>query len=369
MILVLRQNALDQYFAVHPSHLFEASSEKAIIDLGNPYILPDHLRCAAQEQQLTVHELSLFGDQARTTADLLANQGYLRKVGSSYVSLEAENPAYTIPLRDRSQQLHMYTEEGDRLEEIGSDQAIAECYPGAIYLSQGVSYQVTNLDLSQMRIDLRKLDGRYYTKPISFKELTLLDATPLQKQLSHATLFTGRAHIVDHITGYAHFEKRSHAKLQEHALATPLAAELETQAFWMTIDPWLEERLAESGSHPLATLHAAEHAMIALLPLCVLCDPRDMGGISFNMHPQAQRPLLCIYDGYQGGVGYARQAYHSFFRLATATLDQLKQCGCLSGCPACVQSPRCGSGNDELDKKGAILLLQLLVVDQLSSVP
>src|SRR5258708_4131677 len=158
--LVLRQNALDKYFAANPTHLFDASSEQAIIDLGNPYILPDHLRCAAQEQQLTVHELSLFGDQARTTADLLANQGYLRKVGSSYVSLEAENPAYTIPLRDRSQQLHMYTEEGDRLEEIGSDQAIAECYPGAIYLSQGVSYQVTNLDLSQMRIDLRKLDGR-----------------------------------------------------------------------------------------------------------------------------------------------------------------------------------------------------------------
>ena len=101
--------------------------------------------------------------------------------------------------------------------------------------------------------------------------------------------------------------------------------------------------------------------MIALLPLFVLCDPRDMGGISFHMHPQAERPLLCIYDGYQGGVGYARQTYHQFLRLATATLDHLQQCQCFSGCPACVQSPRCGSGNDELDKKGAVMLLQALL--------
>jgi DEAD/DEAH box helicase domain-containing protein len=98
--------------------------------------------------------------------------------------------------------------------------------------------------------------------------------------------------------------------------------------------------------------------MIALLPLFVLCDPRDMGGISFNVHPYTERPLLCIYDGYQGGVGYARQAYQQFFRLAAATLDHLKHCQCLSGCPACIQSPRCGSGNDELDKKGAVILLQ-----------
>ncbi len=361
VVLVLRQNALDQYFAAHPSHLFEASSEQAIIDLGNPYILPDHLRCAAHERRLTARELSLFGDQAQAVADLLVSKGQLGKVGTVYVSQEAENPAYTIPLRDRSQQLRMYAETREQLEEIGSDQAVAECYPGAVYLSQGTSYQVTKLDLAEMRVDLKRFEGNYYTKPIGFKELTLLDGEPLQREVSHATLFAGRVHIIDHITGYGHFHKRFHTKLEERELATPLTTELETQAFWLTIDRWLEKRLAESGVHPLASLHAAEHAMIALLPLCVLCDPRDMGGISFNMHPQAERPLLCIYDGYQGGVGYARQAYQQFFRLAAATLDHLKHCQCLSGCPACVQSPRCGSGNDELDKKGAVMLLQALL--------
>lgn len=361
VILVLRQNALDQYFATHPSHLFEASSEQAVIDLGNPYILPDHLRCAAHERRLTVRELSLFGDQAQADANLLVSKGYFSKVGPVYVSQEAENPAYTIPLRDRSQQLRMYTETRERLEEIGSDQAVAECYPGAIYLSQGTSYEVTKLDLTEMRVDLKRFEGNYYSKPIGFKELTLLDDCPLQKEVPHATLFTGRVHIIDHITGYGHFHKRFHTKLEERKLTAPLTTELETQAFWLTIDRWLEKRLTESGVHPLASLHAAEHAMIALLPLYVLCDPRDMGGISFNMHPQAERPLLCIYDSYQGGVGYARQAYHQFFHLAAATLDHLKRCQCLSGCPACVQSPRCGSGNDELDKRGAVMLLQALL--------
>ncbi len=361
VVLVLRQNALDQYFAAHPSHLFEASSEQAIIDLGNPYILPDHLRCAAHERRLTARELSLFGDQAQAVADLLVSKGQLGKVGSVYVSQEAENPAYTIPLRDRSRQLRMYAETREQLEEIGSDQAVAECYPGAVYLSQGTSYQVTKLDLAEMRVDLKRFEGNYYTKPIGFKELTLLDGEPLQREVSHATLFAGRVHIIDHITGYGLFHKRFHTKLEESELAAPLTTELETQAFWLTIDRWLEKRLAESGVHPLASLHAAEHAMIALLPLCVLCDPRDIGGISFNMHPQAERPLLCIYDGYQGGVGYARQAFQQFFRLAAATLDHLKHCQCLSGCPACVQSPRCGSGNDELDKKGAVMLLQALL--------
>ncbi len=361
VVLVLRQNALDQYFAAHPSHLFEASSEQAIIDLGNPYILPDHLRCAAHERRLTARELYLFCDHAQAVADLLVSKGHLSKVGTVYVSQEAENPAYTIPLRDRSQQLRMYTEAREQLEEIGSDQAVAECYPGAVYLSQGTSYQVTKLDLAEMRVDLKRFEGNYYTKPIGFKELTLLDGEPLQREVSHATLFAGRVHIIDHITGYGHFHKRFHTKLEERELAAPLTTELETQAFWLTIDRWLEKGLAESGVHPLASLHAAEHAMIALLPLCVLCDPRDMGGISFNMHSQAERPLLCIYDGYQGGVGYARQAYQQFFRLAAATLDHLKHCQCLSGCPACVQSPRCGSGNDELDKKGAVMLLQALL--------
>src|SRR6266699_906590 len=361
VILVLRQNALDQYFAAHPSHLFEASSEQAVIDLGNPYILPDHLRCAAHERRLTARELPLFGDQAQADADLLVSKGYLAKVGAVYVSQEAENPAYTIPLRDRSQQLRMYTETRERLEEIGSDQAIAECYPGAIYLSQGISYQVTNLDLTHMRVDLRRFEGNYYTKPVGFKELTLLDEEPSQREVSHAMLFAGRVHIIDHITGYNHFHKRFHTKLEDKELTATLTTELETQACWLTIDRWLEKRLFEIGVHPIASLHAAEHAMIALLPLCVLCDPRDMGGISFNMHPQAERPLLCIYDGYQGGVGYARQAFQQFFRLAAATLDHLKHCQCLSGCPACVQSPRCGSGNDELDKKGAVMLLQALL--------
>ena len=361
VILVLRQNALDQYFAAHPFHLFEASSEQAIIDLGNPYILPDHLRCAAHERRLTVRELSLFGDQAQAAADFLVSKGQLGKVGAVYMSQEGENPAYTIPLRDRSQQLRMYAETREQLEEISSDQAIAECYPGAIYLSQGASYEVTKLDLTEMRVDLKRFGGNYYTKPTGFKELTLLDGEPLQREAPHATLFTGRVHVIDHITGYGHFHKRFHTKLEERELAAPLTTELETQAFWLTLDRWLEKRLLESGVHPLASLHAAEHAMIGLLPLCVLCDPRDMGGISFSMHPQAERPLLCIYDGYQGGVGYARQAYQQFFQLASATLDHLKRCQCLSGCPACIQSPRCGSGNDELDKKGAIMLLQVFL--------
>ena len=367
VVLVLRQNALDQYFAAHPSHLFEASSEQAVIDLGNPYILPDHLRCAAQERRLAARDLSLFGEQAQGVADLLVSKGQLARVGAVYVSQEAENPAYTIPLRDRSQQLRMFVETREQIEEIGSDQAVAECYPGAIYLSQGTSYQVTKLDLTQMRVDLKRFEGNYYTKPLGFKELTLLDGEPLHKEVRHAVLFTGRVHVIDHITGYGHFHKRFHTKLEERELEAPLTAELDTQAFWLTIDRWLEKRLFESGIHPLASLHAAEHAMIALLPLCVLCDPRDMGGISFNMHPQAERPLLCIYDGYQGGVGYARQAYQQFFQLAAATLDHLRHCQCLSGCPACVQSPRCGSGNDELDKKGAVILLQELLAGEKGS--
>jgi DEAD/DEAH box helicase domain-containing protein len=364
VILVLRQNALDQYFASHPAHLFQASSEQAVIDLGNPTILPDHLRCAVHERRLTTHELSLFGDQARAVADLLVSKGKLAKVGTVYVSQEAENPAYTIHLRDRSQQLHIYTETKEQLEEIGSDQAVAECYPGAIYLSQGISYLVTKLDLVEMRVDLKRFEGNYYTKPLGSKELTLLDEEPLHREVPHATLFTGRVHVIDHITGYGHFHKRFHTKLEEIELETTLTTELETQAFWLTIDRSLEKQLLESGIHPLASLHAAEHAMIALLPLYVLCDPRDMGGISFSMHPQAERPLLCIYDGYQGGIGYARQAYQGFFQLAAATLDHLRHCQCLSGCPACVQSPRCGSGNDELDKKGAMLLLQALLMEE-----
>lgn len=360
-ILVLRQNALDQYYAEHPDHLLAASSEHAVIDLGNPYILPDQLRCAAHERRLSTRDLAVFGETAQSEADRLVSQGYLSKAGSMYASDEAHNPAFTVGIRETSEQLHIYTEANERLEEIGGDQAVAECYPGAIYLSQSLTYEVTRANFDRKRIEVRRFDSDYYTKPVGYKVLTLVEDDPVHKDIPHATLFTGRVHITDHVTGYSCFNTRSHTKIDQRMLETVLTTELDTQAFWFTIDRWMEKRLAECGMNPLACLHAAEHAMIALLPLYVLCDPRDMGGISFHLHSQAERPLLCIYDGHQGGVGYARQAYEQFFPLAAATLYHLTRCPCLSGCPTCVQSPRCGSGNDELDKKGAVLLLESLL--------
>jgi DEAD/DEAH box helicase domain-containing protein len=134
----------------------------------------------------------------------------------------------------------------------------------------------------------------------------------------------------------------------------------ETMGLWMILPAEISQRVKEEGLHFMGGIHAVEHASIALFPLFALCDRNDVGGICYPVHPQLGKPAIFIYDGYPGGVGLAEYGYGILEELLKKTLSLIRECSCLDGCPSCVHSPKCGSGNKPLDKRAAEFVLEWL---------
>lgn len=362
-IFVLREDALDQYFALHPEKLIDRPAERALVNESNPYILPRHLLCAAYEFSLAPGELSLFGQEAQTSMDHLVEEGSIvKRSGRYYLADRTNSPAYTVPLRQAGQRFALISQ-GHKLEETDLSHAVTECFPGAVYFSQGHSYVVQRLDLEDRSIYLNPEETHYYTEPFVDTDVTIL-LTRTRTMRLQAQLHVGDVVIMRQVTGYMKRHQQYRSALEKIELSEPLEVPLETKAFWITIDESVIEKLVEHHVDPAGSLHAAEHAMIALLPLFVLGDRRDVGGVSVvPFHEQTGKATIFIYDGHEGGIGYAEEAYRQFEALAKATLEALLVCKCLGGCHACVMSPKCGNQNRPLDKAGAILLLQMLLRD------
>ena len=361
-ILVLRNNALDQYFALHPERLLEASPEKALINPGNPYILPAHLVCAAIEYPLRTEDLVSFGgEQAQRQVEELVEQGILWAGGDRYHPVHPnKSTAFGISLRqDNGAQLAMMTPQGQKIEDIAASHAMTECFPGAIYYSQSQSYKVLSLNFEEGRVIVLPKDVAYHTQPLVHQEVEIL-LTEQQQHREQMLLYTGQVYITRYITRYARILGGNILEFCD--LPGTLSMPLETKALWMVFSEAIIAALVEQGHEVAGSLHAMEHAMIALMPLFVLGDSRDMGGVSITPeHHQTRQPTIFLYDGYPGGIGHAEEAFRQWNALATATLEMLEHCECEGGCNACVMSPRCGSQNKPLDKMGAIALLQLLL--------
>jgi DEAD/DEAH box helicase domain-containing protein len=136
---------------------------------------------------------------------------------------------------------------------------------------------------------------------------------------------------------------------------------LHTRAVWYTIDDEILSDVGIRDRDVAGALHAAEHAAIGLLPLFAGCDRWDIGGLSTNLHPSTGKPTVIVYDGYPGGAGFADRGHAVLADWLTAVREAVRDCPCASGCPSCVQSPKCGNGNQPLDKAGAIAVLDVVV--------
>jgi DEAD/DEAH box helicase domain-containing protein len=360
-ILVLREDALDQYFSQHPAMLLDAPAERALVNVGNPYILPAHLLCAAYESPLTPADLDLFGPSAQKTIQELAEQGKLRSRGERYFLSDASKSiAFQVNLRQVGQRLTIAAS-GRRIEETDLHHAVTECHPGAIYYSQGTSYQVRQLDLEGGCIDVFPHETPFYTEPLIETDVEILLSEHHQKR-PHIELYSGQVIVTRQVEGYVKRHSQYRNILEKCALPEILSVPLETKALWMLLSDDLIDVLVKHHHDPAGSLHAVEHGMIALLPLFVLGDRRDVGGVSIvPSHPQTQQATIFIYDGYPGGMGYSEEAYRQWEALAKATLETLISCDCTGGCYRCIMSPKCGNQNRPLDKAGATFLLQQLL--------
>ncbi|HEU4427681.1 MAG TPA: Zn-binding domain-containing protein, partial [Myxococcota bacterium] len=242
---------------------------------------------------------------------------------------------------------------------IGAGSVMSECHPGAIYLHHGRQYRVVQLDLEQRKVDVEPIFAAYFTKPLGERETEVLSRTR-QRPAGSFLLAEGRVKVTSRIVGYERRRVRGQELLGTEPLDLPPSS-YETNALWLELPDEIPHALAANGRNPMGSLHAVEHAALALLPLFALCDRFDLAGITYKLHPQLGRAAIFLYDAHEGGIGLVRSVYERIETLLETTLARLAECECAEGCPACVHSPRCSNGNRPIDKAGALEALGLML--------
>jgi len=358
VILVARDDPLDTYLVHHPAALLDKPIERVVIDPGNPYVLGPQLLCAATELPLTDAEVRMW--DAESVADALVDDGLLRRRPTGYFPTPGVDPHPAVDIRGATggQIAILEAGTGRMLGSTGSGQAPASVHPGAVYLHQGDSYVVDSLDFEDGIAFVHAEDPGYTTFA---RELTDIDVTGEGERAAHGPVTVGLVPVSVRNTVTGYLRRRLDGEVIDFVELDMPTSALDTMAVMCTITP---EALQDIGIHPLrvpGSLHAAEHAAIGLLPLLASCDRGDIGGVSTAVGPVDGLPTIFVYDGYPGGAGFAARGFAMIAQWWEATAAAIEACECPMGCPSCVQSPKCGNGNDPLDKDGAVRVLRLVV--------
>ena len=355
-IFVAGNDALEQFFVKHPDLLLGREVEAATIDFANPFLHLDHLAAAAYEAPLTTDDQEFFGPELAASLEQGVESGLLRRRGDSWFLVGSGFPAAKIGLRSTSGDQYTIVEEdtGDIVGTEGAETAFSALHPGAVYLHMGDAYLVTHLDLEQRVALVRQFWDTYHTVPRRETETRILSET-LQTDHGRLTLHLGRIAVRNRVVAFQKRKIGSNEVLGTEELDLP-AQEFITEALWFTIPTELFPSEAELVRLPGA-IHAVEHALIALLPLFAMCDRWDIGGLSAPVHSQTEAPTIFVYDGHAGGVGISRQGFERFPEWVSDAERLVRDCSCESGCPSCIQSPKCGNWNEPLDKEMALHLL------------
>jgi DEAD/DEAH box helicase domain-containing protein len=360
--LIGLNSPLDQYFMRHPDAFFGQSFENALINPNNQYILREHLPCAAWELPLTDGDRDFFGFAFERERDFLAAQGVLKERKSRwYPSPSVAYPAQRINIRATSADSYALidTSAGALLETIEASVAFFQIHKGAIYLHQGESYLVHELDLVSHTAYAAPTSVKYYTQTKELHDLRILQVKS-KKTVGRTDVYLGEVEVSVNVVGCIRKLQFSEEVVGEEPLDLPPLV-FPTVALWFDLPDDITARLAAQQLNFAGGLHAAEHAAIGMLPLFALCDRNDIGGVSTPRHADTGKAQIFIYDAYPGGIGIAEKGYDLIRQLWQATLNNISECPCQSGCPSCVQSPKCGNNNKPLDKKGAELILKSLI--------
>jgi DEAD/DEAH box helicase domain-containing protein len=355
-LYVASEDALDQFFARHVEDFLERPVESAILDHESEEIHLAHLLCAAHEGPLSGADAEFFGPRTLGYLERLEGLGELRAKAGGYVLRRRERyPAGEVSLRSASPDSYAIID-ASTSEVIGATEAaraFSTLHEGAVYLHLGRAYHVGELDIEARRALVTPFEGDYYTQPkreIDTQIERLLD----RRETLGVTLSFGRVLVTETVLAYQRKGIGDHHDIDLVALDLP-PSRFATQALWFELDAGVLH-----GFPPeilLGSLHAAEHAQIAVLPLLAMCDRWDIGGLSTNAHPQTGGPTIFIHDGHPGGVGITRLAFAQFEQLVGDAHRLISECACADGCPSCVQSPKCGNLNEPLSKRGAEELL------------
>ncbi len=369
MVLIAGEDALDKYFIANPHAFFEAAPETAVVNPFNAVALDAHLVCAAADLPLDLHETWLASTEVRSALDRLELSGELRgnAEGTRWYTTR-RRPHGNIHLRCSGTSYRILDgETHTTIGEIDAHRIFRETHPGAVYLQQGETYLVEAIDDTGHTVRVRAARLDYYTRVRGETDVSIISTTA-RKNCGQIIFHLGVLKVTDHITAFDQVRSADGRPMARIPLDLPPVT-FETQGIWWEIGQNLCRRLMASGFDLMGTLHATEHAAIGILPLLVMADRNDIGGLSTNLHPQTGQATIFIYDGVPGGSGLGEVLFARADQLFRQTQMAIERCPCATGCPACVHSPKCGSGNQPMDKYGAAHLLDLLQQHSLLSEP
>ena len=361
-VLIAGDDQLDQWFVHNPSELFLRSPEPAVINIDNPYVLHPHLACAAFELPLTdadeVWWPEILDDAIRDLVhdDLLKIRMPTARAGVGAVWSGRGRPASRVGLRSaNSNEFRIATNDGSLIGTVDGSRAFRLVHPGSIYLHQGTAWKVTELDLDDHVAIVEPHDGGEYTQPRAVTDIRIL-TTDAEREIGHADLCLGTVEVETTVIGYRRFDAFTREQLGMHELDLP-SSKLVTRGFWYVVGDHIASAAGLGPAELPGALHAAEHAGIGILPLFAICDRWDVGGVSTPYLPETGAATIVIHDAFPGGAGIAELGFAAADRHLPATFEVIESCRCESGCPSCIQSPKCGNGNEPLDKHAALSLL------------
>jgi len=363
VVLIAQEDALDQYIVRHGQAFFSRAPEKAVLNPENPVLLERHLECAAAELPLRpgkAPDAAWYTPDVAACADRLERRGLLlRSADGNELIAARKRPQRHVSLRGSGSTVTIETASGELIGSVDGIRALREAHPGSIYIHLGKHFEITELDLPGGRALARPFRPSWFTRTRSHKDTEILSLDGAGR-VHGIPLQRGRLRITDTVTGY---ERRA-VKNRQLLGVTPLDLPpmiFETEGLWFQIPPSAQVRIEAARLHFMGAIHALEHTGIGILPLLVMADRNDFGGIATPMHPQTGRPTVFIYDGMPGGAGLSRAAFALAGEFFEHVLGVMADCPCELGCPSCVHSPKCGSGNRPSDKEAALRLLEAML--------
>jgi len=358
---VAGDDPLDHYLLAHPDELFGRPLESAVIDVSNPYVLRPHLRCAAFELPLEVDEPWFApADIGPLLAEELA-EGRLRERGKRLYWSGRGSPAADVGIRSAGGQPFRIVDgdTGALVGDVDEARAHRSVHTGAVYLHQDTTYRVERLELDRRIAVVRPDAGDTFTRPRTDTDIRVVESLAWQ-EWGRCEWHRGRVQVSQQVVGYERRRLGTDELLELVELDLP-PQHLLTQALWLTLPAVVLEAAGLLLPRIPGAAHAAEHAMIGMLPLFAMCDRWDVGGVSTARHPDTGLATIFVYDGHPGGAGITERAWHVGTDHLAATRSAVRRCACEHGCPSCVHSPKCGNGNEPLDKPGAVALLDAVL--------
>lgn len=357
VVLVARDEPMDAFLVHHPEALLGRSVERSVFNPSNPYILRGHLYHAALERPLTSKDVDDFG--AHDVVEQMCEEGLLRKRPRGW--FPAPDAEVTVSIRGGAGAEVMIVDvsDGRLLGTVDAARALTQVHEGAVYVHQGEHFVVQELNLDDYVALVEPAQPDYTTRARSTTDIRILGEAHETRQLAKGVWVASvDVEVTDRVTGYV--VRLADGSVSEHIPLDLPAQHLETRAVAYTIDPLVLDSLGISAGEVPGALHAAEHAAIGLLPLIATCDRWDIGGVSTALHQDTLLPTVFVYDGHPGGAGMSDEGFSRFHTWITATYGAVESCPCEHGCPSCIQSPKCGNGNQPLDKQAALKVLGLL---------